>query len=170
MAEVGILSEDARVELIEGEIIDMASAGTEHCGLISQLTRFLVNAVAEQAHVRVQLPVRLSDITEPVPDLALVAPRPDFYKRRHPGPNDTFLLIEVSQSSLRYDLQIKAPLYARHGIPEYWVINLAERQIRFFRSPNSGQYTEVATSDTPGVVTPVALPTARIDLTGVLDE
>ena len=76
----------------------------------------------------------------------------------------------MSESSLRYDLQLKAPLYARHGVPEYWVIDLPGRQVRFFRSPEAGQYTAVTSSATPGVVAPVALPEVRIDLTHVLDD
>jgi Uma2 family endonuclease len=71
---------------------------------------------------------------------------------------------------LRYDLQVKAPLYARHGVPEYWVIDLKGRQVRFFRSPDSGQYADVSSTGTPGVVAPVALPEVKIDLTQVLDD
>jgi Uma2 family endonuclease len=170
MAEVGILAPDARVELIEGEIIDMAPIGSGHAGTVSQLNQLLLRAVGDRAHVLPQLVVRLSDISEPQPDLVLVKPRADFYKKKHPGPADTFLIIEVSESSLRYDLQLKAPLYARHAIPEYWIIDLPGRQVRFFRSPEAGQYTNVTSSATPGVVAPVALPEVQIDLTHVLDD
>lgn len=164
MAEEGILQPEARVELIEGEIIDMPPMGTEHGGAVGQLTRLLFDAVGKQAHLLVQLPVRLSDMSEPVPDFALVKFRDDYYRKKHPGPDDTFLVIEVSHSSLRYDTQAKAPLYARHGVPEYWVVDLEGRQVRFFRSPRSDQYAEVTSTDTPTVVTPVALPDVRIDL------
>ena len=170
MAEVGILPPGARVELIEGEIIDMAPVGTGHGGTVGQLDQLLHDAARGRAHVLAQLPVRLSDISEPEPDFALVKPRADFYKKKHPGPADTYLIIEVSESSLRYDLQVKAPLYARHGIPEYWVIDLKGRQVRFFRSPGSGQYADVTSTGTPGVVAPVALPDVQIDLTHVLDD
>jgi len=170
MAEVGILAPDARVELIEGEIIDMAPIGTGHGGTVAQLDQLLHDAARGCAQMRAQLPVRLNDISEPEPDFSLVKPRADFYKKKHPGPADTFLIIEVSESSLRYDLQVKAPLYARHGIPEYWVIDLKGRQVRFFRSPESGQYADVTSTGTPGVVTPTALPDVKIDLTHVLDD
>jgi len=170
MAEVGILPPDARVELIEGEIIDMAPVGTGHVGEVVQLTELLLDVTRGRAQVLVQLPVRLSDISEPEPDFALVKPRTDFYKKKHPGPADTFLIIEVSESSLRYDLQVKAPLYARHGVPEYWIIDLQGRQVRFFRSPDAGQYADVTSTGTPGVVAPVALPDVKIDLTHVLDD
>ena len=170
MAEVGILPPDARVELIEGEIIDMAPIGPGHGGTVMQLDRLLQKAVGDCAYVFVQSSERLSDISEPQPDLALVKPRSDLYKNQHPSPADTFLIIEVSESSLRYDLQVKAPLYARHGLPEYWVIDLKGRQVRFFRSPDAGQYTDVTSTGTPGVVAPVALPDVKIDLTHVLDD
>jgi len=170
MADLGILPPDARVELIEGEIIDMAPIGTGHGATVMQLDRLLQKAVGDRAYVFVQSPERLSDISEPQPDLALVKPRSDFYRTQHPAPADTFLIIEVSESSLRYDLQVKAPLYARHGIPEYWVIDLKGRQVRFFRSPESGQYADVTSTGTPGVVAPVALPEVQIDLTHVLND
>jgi Uma2 family endonuclease len=112
--------------------------------------------------------VRLSDVCEPQPDLALVIPRADFYKKNHPGPRDTLLIIEVSEASLRYDIQIKAPLYALHGIPDFWVVDLRGRQIRFFRSPQSGHYTDVTSTSEPGMVAPTELPGVRIDLTHVL--
>jgi Uma2 family endonuclease len=170
MAEAGILSSDARVELIEGEIIDMSPIGTGHGGTVTHLNRLLHEAVGRQAQVLVQSCIRLSDISEPVPDLALVVARADFYKKRHPGPSDTLLVVEVSQSSLRYDLQIKAPLYARHGIPEYWLIDLPAREIRFFRSPKSGQYSDIFSTDAPTMVTLTQLPNVRVDLTHLLDE
>jgi Uma2 family endonuclease len=170
MAEVGILPPDARVELIEGEIIDMPPIGTGHGGTVMQLTELLLDAARGRAQVFVQSAQRLSDISEPQPDFALVKPRADFYKKKHPGPADTFLIIEVSESSLRYDLQVKAPLYARHAVPEYWVIDLIGRQVRFFRSPESGQYADVTSTGAPGLIAPVALPDVQIDLTHVLDD
>ncbi|MFL6601440.1 MAG: Uma2 family endonuclease [Steroidobacteraceae bacterium] len=169
MAEAGILPPDARVELIEGEIIDMPPIGSGHGGTVMQLSELLQDAARGRAKVWIQSEIRLSDISEPQPDFALIKGRADFYKKQHPGPADTFLVIEVSESSLRYDLQVKAPLYARHGIPEYWVIDLPGRQVRFFRSPQAGQYTDVTSSATPGVVAPAALPEVQIDLTHVLD-
>jgi Uma2 family endonuclease len=170
MAEVGILPPDARVELIEGEIIDRAPIGSGHGGTVMQLTQLLLDAARDRAHVLVQSAERFSDMSEPQPDFALVKRRADFYKKKHPGPADTYLIIEVSESSLRYDLQVKAPLYARYGVPEYWVIDLKGRQVRFFRSPDSGQYTDVTSTGAPGVVAPAALPEVQIDLTHVLDD
>jgi Uma2 family endonuclease len=169
MSEVGILAPDARVELIEGEIIDMGRMGAGHAGIVAHLNRLLVAAVGDGIHVRPQLPILLSDLSEPVPDFALVSADDAFYKKGHPGPEHTFLVIEVSDSSLRYDSQVKAALYARYRIPEYWIIDLPGRQVRFFRSPDLGLYTDISTA-TPGVVSPVALPEVSIDLARLLDD
>src|SRR5215813_10124210 len=158
MTEAGILAPDARVELIEGVIIDMPPIGTGHGGTVAQLNRLLFEAVEDRALIIPRSPIRLSDISEPVPDFTLARPRADFYKKKHPGPADTLLIIDVSQSSLRYDVEIKAPFYARHGIPEYWIVDLPKRQVRFFRSANLGKYVDVSATDTPGTVSPVQLP------------
>jgi Uma2 family endonuclease len=170
MAELGILQPDARVELIEGEIIDMAPIGAGHGGTVTQLGQLLSNAAGDLACVLTQQVIRLSDICEPQPDLALVKPKVDLYKKKHPGPSDTLLIIEVSEASLRYDVQIKAPLYALHGVPEFWVVDLKGRAIRFFRSPQSGEYMDVTSTSEPGLVTPAALSGVLIGLTHLLDE
>ncbi|MEO6078623.1 MAG: Uma2 family endonuclease [Steroidobacteraceae bacterium] len=126
MAEVGLLAPEARVELIEGEIIDMAPIGPPHSSVVNQLNRLLVRAVGDQAIVQSQGAVRLNIRTEPEPDLALFKPREDFYRHRHASGVDTLLVIEVSESSLRYDREIKVPLYARHDVPEVWVVDLVD--------------------------------------------
>jgi Uma2 family endonuclease len=170
MAEEGILPPDARVELIEGEVIDMAPIGTEHGSTVTHLSRILLQAVGDGADVRTQQVVRLSDRSEPQPDISLVKLRDDFYKKKHPGAEDALLLIEVSETSLRYDLEIKASLYARYKVPEYWVVDLQGRQFRLCREPKAGQYTDVTTASGPGIVTPVALPGVQIDLTRILGD
>jgi len=164
MAEVGLLAPDARVELIEGEIIDMAPIGTDHGSIVDQLTRLFVRAVDERAIVRVQGAVRLSSFTEPQPDLALLRPSPDFYRKKQPTGADSLLVIEVSDTTLRYDLKTKAPLYARLGVPEVWIFDVNREQIHFFRSPSDGSYGEVSVVDDPGVVELRTLPGVSIDL------
>ncbi len=124
MAEVGLLAPDARVELIDGEIIDMAPIGSEHASVVDQLTRLLVRAVGDDAILRVQGSVRLGRRSEPGPDLVLLRPRPDFYRNQFATGNDTLLVIEVSDTTLRYEREIKIPLYARHGVPEAWIVDL----------------------------------------------
>jgi Uma2 family endonuclease len=121
MAEVGILAPDARVELIDGEIIDMAPPASSHAGTVDYLLEVLGLAARGKAKVRVQNPVRLSEYSEPQPDLALLWPREDFYRARHPRADDVLLIVEVAASSLRFDRKKKVPLYARHGVPEVWL-------------------------------------------------
>jgi Uma2 family endonuclease len=120
MVQAGILHEDDRVELIEGEIIEMAAIGSRHAACVNRLVQLFVMHVAGQAIVHAQNPIRLSERTEPEPDLSLLKPRPDFYAAGHPGPQDVLLVIEVADSSIGFDREIKIPLYARAGIPEVW--------------------------------------------------
>ncbi len=116
MGQAGILGEDDRLELLEGEIVEMAPIGSRHQAVVDRLTRLFSNRLGDAAVVRVQGPVRLGEETEPQPDLLLLAPRADFYASAHPGPDDVLLLVEVSDSSTEYDREMKLPLYARYGI------------------------------------------------------
>jgi Uma2 family endonuclease len=167
MAEVGLLAPEARVELIEGEIIDMAPIGPPHSSVVNQLTRLLVRALDDQAIVQVQGPIRLSRSSEPQPDLALLKPREDFYRHRHATGADMLLAIEVSESSLRYDREIKAPLYARHGVPELWIIDLPNGRLLTYRSLTAGEYQEKSTLPQPGVMPIPGLPGVSVDLSGI---
>jgi Uma2 family endonuclease len=164
MFEEKIISPDARVELIEGVIIDMAPIGPPHNLAVMMLNRLLVNAFGDLALVLPQGSVRLSDFTMPEPDFAILKPHAQLYGSRHAGPSDIFLLIEVSDSSLQYDVGLKAALYARHGIPEYWIIDLKNSRLRLCRSPLDGGYTAVTTVENPTLVSPVMLPAVQIDL------
>jgi Uma2 family endonuclease len=168
MVEVGLLAPDARVELIEGEIIDMAPIGNLHGGTARQIGELLSQAVGSQAIVSLELPVRLSKASEPQPDISVLKRRTDYYKSAHPTAEDTLLVIEISKTTLRYDREIKVPLYARHGIPEVWVVDLKGSQILFFRTPTAGAYADVSSTKTPGVVTLSALPDVTLDLSAVL--
>ena len=143
MLEVGLLSEDDRVELIEGEIIEMSPIGSAHGGTVKRLSRFLHRKLGDDVIVSVQDPVRLDDLSEPQPDLAVLKPRKDFYSTSHPTPQDVLIIIEVSDSSLEYDRGVKLPLYARAGIPEAWLIVLTTRTIEIHSQPTSGKYQKV---------------------------
>jgi Uma2 family endonuclease len=143
MAEVGILDPEARVELIDGDVIDMGSPGSPHAGTVNYLTEVFARAVAGRATMVVQNPVRLSDYSEPQPDLALVRRRADFYRERHPLPDDVLLVVEVAATSLRFDRETKLPLYALHGIPELWLVDLAGRRLSRYRAPRQNTYTLV---------------------------
>ena len=165
MGEAGILSESDRVELIEGELVAMSPVGSRHAGVINKLNRMLVLAVGDRGLVSVQNPIRLDDRSEPEPDVAVLRPRADDYVEATPGPEDVLLVIEVADSSLSYDRTVKAPLYAAHGLPEFWIVDLAGRAIEVHRRPAEGRYTDVSrvgASDKlelvllPGVWVPVA--------------
>jgi Uma2 family endonuclease len=167
MAEVGLLAPDARVELIEGEIIDMPPSGTPHAGILGRLTRLLLTTAGNRVAVRVQLPLRLDEYSEPEPDFAVLKWREDEYTAAHPTPSDTLLVIEVSQSSLRYDRKRKLPLYARHGIPEVWIVDVVNLRLHTFDSPQQRRYANSSTTPQPGVVGLKAMPELKVDLTGL---
>jgi Uma2 family endonuclease len=145
MIEIGILDEDDRVELIDGEIVSMSAVGSLHAGTVNRLSDFLFRALSGRAVVAVQNPVQLSDDTEPEPDLAVLLPRDDFYTTAHPLPADVFLLMEVGDSSFLADRRAKLPRYARAGIRESWLVNLEEGVIDRHTDPGPNGYREVAT-------------------------
>jgi Uma2 family endonuclease len=145
MAQAGIFSEDDHVELLEGEIIQMSPIGSRHAACVDRLTRLFSERVGRQAIVRVQNPVRLSDYSEPQPDIALLKPRVDFYSSEHPKPEDVLLLVEVCETSADFDRRAKLPLYAQAGIPEVWLIDLAQEQIEVYRAPVAQGYSKTQT-------------------------
>lgn len=165
---LGLLAPDVRSELIEGEVIEMPRMGSRHAAAVACLCEMLQRIVGDRAHLRGQLPLRLSRFSEPVPDVVVIKRRADFYATRHPEPADTLLAIEVSDSTLRYDRDTKAPLYARYGIPEYWLIDLSGGDVRRYRALEEGTYTDVSSiADVHAVPIP-ALPGLTIDLSQVL--
>ena len=168
MAETGVLAPDARVELIEGEIVDMAPIGSRHGSAVKRLNQLFVAAVGDRAIVAVQDPVRLSQRSEPQPDLMLLAPRADFYEHAHPTAADVLLLVEVSDTTARYDRGIKLQLYARHGVSEVWIVDLDNRVLRTFRGPKDDTYTEVMETAHPSLLAPQALPGVSIDASKLL--
>ena len=164
MAEIGVLSPDARVELIEGEIIDMAPIGKDHQSVVDQLTRTLVRGVGDSAIVRVQGSVRLSQWSEPQPDLVLLAPRSDFYRGEFAAGTDTLLVIEVSDTMLRYDRDVKIPLYARHGVPEVWIVDVQNDALLIYCDLREGKYERHAALDRPASVPVTRLPGITLDV------
>lgn len=144
LAEVGILHEDDRVELIEGQIVNMSPIGPRHCMAVDQLAYLLSHAVVPPAWVRGQNPVLLNDSTEPQPDIAVVRRPWSGYPTQHPGPGDIFLLVEVADSSLDYDQGAKRILYARGGIQEFWIVDLTADVVHIHRKPVGDTYTETA--------------------------
>ncbi|MBI4305264.1 MAG: Uma2 family endonuclease [Chloroflexi bacterium] len=143
MAEVGLLTEDDRVELIDGEIVEMAPIGIPHASTVRRLNNLLAQRFAERAIIDVQNPVTFGRYSEPQPDLTLLRPRPGMYSDVHPGPDDVLLVIEVADSSVEYDRQTKMPLYAEAGFKEAWLIDLTRDQIEAYRDPAAGGYREI---------------------------
>ena len=143
MAEVGLLSEDSRIELIEGEIIEMSPIGSTHGGTVKRSSAFLNRLLGDAAIVSVQDPIQLDDFSEPQPDLALLKPRKDFYSKSHPTPENVLVVIEVADTSIEYDRNVKLPLYARAGIPEAWLLVLPKEVIEVHSQPKNGKYQKV---------------------------
>jgi Uma2 family endonuclease len=140
MAETGVLRPDARVELLDGKIIDMSPIGPFHGGLVKRLSRIFNLAAKGRWIVSIQDPVRLNDHSEPEPDVMLLKPAADDYTSRHPQPEDVFLLIEVSDTTLEYDRGEKLPAYGRAGVAEVWIVNLNEATIEVYREPHFTGY------------------------------
>lgn len=168
MGETGVLAPDARVELIEGEVIDMAPIGSRHASVVNRLAKILFAAVGDRAIVQVQGPIRLGDRSEPEPDFALLKPRADYYRDALPTAADVLLVIEVAESTQRYDRTVKAPLYARHGVPELWVVDLENGQVHFHRHPEGDAYADISSTGQPGITPIAALAGASVDLSDVL--
>lgn len=140
IGEAGIFDEASRVELIEGEIVEMNPIGSHHAGNVSRLLNLFAKKVGDSAIVSVQNPIHLAGHSEPQPDIALLKPRDDFYSEHHPKPDDVFLLVEVADTSLAHDRDVKVPLYARYGIPEYWIVDLTNREVIAHFRPEDGKY------------------------------
>ncbi len=143
MLDAGIFTEDDRVELVEGDIIAMMPIGARHAACVKRLNRLLGRVLGEQVIISVQDPLRLDEKNEVLPDVTVLRFRPDFYANAHPGPEDVSLVVEVAETSQAYDREVKVPLYARHGIPEYWLINLQDNVVEVYRKPSPYGYKEV---------------------------
>jgi Uma2 family endonuclease len=168
MGEAGVFAPDARVELIDGEVIDMAPMGSRHYGTVTRLDRLLTAAIGPRAIVNGQMPLRLGAMSEPEPDLCVLKARDDFYASALPTAADALLVIEVSDSTLAYDVRVKARLYARHGVPVCWVFDLQAPMLRVFAEPRDGDYARVEEIVSPGLRPIPGLDGIEVDLTGVL--
>ena len=143
MAQGGVFAQDDRLELVEGEVIEMSPIGKRHSGCVNRLNKLLNQNVGELAIVSVQNPISIDDFSEPQPDLALLRPRTDFYSNSHPTPADVLVVIEVMDTSVGYDRSVKLPLYARAAIPEAWLIVLPKDLIEVHSEPKNGKYQKV---------------------------
>jgi Uma2 family endonuclease len=168
MAETGVLRPDARVELLDGKIIDMSPIGPFHGGVTDYLNEFFVAASIGRWRTRVQNSLRLDDHSEPQPDLVLAKPAGDFYRKRHPQPADVYLLIEVSDTTLETDKENKLPAYGRAGIPEVWIVNLNELTVEIYREPNFTGYTSKTILRPGDKAAPHAFPDVSVDVAELL--
>jgi Uma2 family endonuclease len=167
MARVGILKPDERVELLDGEIVPMNAISSPHAWGVTRLTGIFYQ-IEDRCKIIVQNPLRLGDRSEPEPDLVIL--QPDTPEDRHPGPADAFLVIEVADTSLRTDRGRKRTMYARAGIPEYWIVDLQHDRIEVYRDPVRSRYQSVWLASRGETVTPLFAPDLVIDVARVLGQ
>jgi Uma2 family endonuclease len=170
MLEAGILFEDDRVELIDGEVIHMSALGSQHMACVNRLTAVFSRSVGDEAIVSVQNALRLGTHQMPQPDVVLLRHRQDFYRDTAPSAPDALLVVEVSDSSLEYDRSVKLPMYARAGIPESWIANLRDALVEKHTDPDAetGAYRSVVRLGRGDRISPDALPSVVLDVTDIL--
>ena len=168
MIATGILSTDDRVELLSGQIIEIVPQEPPHASNVSSFNTDLVVRFAGLAWVRTQLPITISPNSEPEPDLALVRIDPQYYRKRHPTPEDVFLLIEVADSTLKRDCIYKAQIYAEAGILEYWVVDVKQHQVIVYRQPQGNTYQSEQILSVTDKIAPLAFPKVIINFNNIL--
>lgn len=168
MGETGLFGEDARLELLDGEVIEMSPIGSRHASCVNRLVRLLITEIGSEALIFSQNPVVLDATSEPQPDLAVLVPRSDEYSLSHPTPQEILLLVEVSDTTLAFDRDRKAPYYARSGVLECWIVDLAGDEIVVMRSPGVGGYGDVRPFGRGDQVEVEALPDVAIDVADIL--
>lgn len=169
MGEIGMLPPDLRAELIEGEIFEMPPIGPLHSGHVTRLDHWLQRRLGENALVSVQNPLRLGHFSEPQADLSVLRPREDFYAISHPEPEDVLLLIEVADSSLKDDRNLKIPLYGRYGVTETWLVNLREGCIEVYTQPDAHGYANCYIARTGEILIPVLIPELAVPVGDILN-
>ena len=184
MLESGILTENDRVELIAGEIVEMSAIGRRHAACVRRLDDLFSVKLAGRALVDTQNPIKLNDNSEPQPDVVLLQPRDDFYESGHPQPSDIFLLIEVADTplvppykgddrgviftSINYDREVKVPLYAKDNILEVWLVDINEQSVQVYREPTSDGYRSIQQFSRGQTLSIQAFPEINITVNEVL--
>jgi Uma2 family endonuclease len=168
MQDAGILREDDRVELVAGEIVAMSPVGSRHAACVRRLVHMLEQQLGARAMVDSQNPIHIEPDAEPQPDVAVLRPRPDFYERDHPAVADILLVIEVADTSLAYDRQVKLPLYAGAGIPEAWLIDLARESVERHSLPGGQGYGQVARAGREQALPSTVLPDVVLQVDSLL--
>jgi Uma2 family endonuclease len=168
MVARGILTSGDRVELLAGEIVEMAPIGSRHAACVRRLSELFTLALAGQATVSAQSPIALPPDSEPEPDIAILRRRSDSYAQAHPRAGDVLLLIEVSDSTISVDRAVKVPLYARAGIAEVWIVDLTSNVIEVYVNPHRGTYIENRIVQSDAILMPLALPDLKLRVHDVL--
>jgi Uma2 family endonuclease len=170
MVKTGIIHEDERVELLDGEIIEMAAIGSRHFACVNRYNRLFNMQVGDRAIVSIQNPFHLSTYSEPEPDVVLFRPRADDYAAALPDPDDVLLIVEVSDTTLAYDRDRKLPRYAEAGIPELWITELRRELVTAYREPEGRRYRRAVVYRRGDVLTPAALPDVAIAVNAILPD
>ncbi|MFB8791354.1 MAG: Uma2 family endonuclease [Potamolinea sp.] len=168
MLESGIFTENDRVELIAGEIIEMAAIGRRHAACVRRLDNLFSQRLSGEALVDTQNPIQLNDNSEPQPDVVLLKPRDDFYESAHPQPSDIFLLIEVADATIKYDREVKVPLYAKDNILEVWLVDINEQSVEVYREATSDGYRNIQQFSRGQTLSIQAFPEINITVNEVL--
>jgi Uma2 family endonuclease len=168
MIELGILTKDDHVELINGEIIAMAAIGSHHSGCTNKSSQFFNKRLSARVIVSTQNPIALEDGTEPEPDIALLIPRDDFYAKGHPTPADIFFVLEIADTSFLYDKEVKLMKYARASIAEAWLLNLNQDEILACRDPSSDGYQGIQTIQRGQTLSLLAFPDITVSVDDLL--
>ncbi len=168
MAQQGILRPDNRVELIEGEIVQMTPIGSSHAGGVNWLSFTLMNKLGTRAVVSTQNPIRLSDYSEPQPDLLILKPREDFYRKQHPRVNEVYWIIEVADSLKGYDRKVKIELYAEHGIPEFWIVDLVKKVVEVYKHPEGIRFRDMKEYYSGDTISPLSFPNLVLPVKDIL--
>ena len=170
LGETGIIQEDERVELVEGEIVEMSPIGRPHASVVARINQLFGTRFAGRAIAWVQGPLALPrQVSQFQPDLALLKPRADFYREKDVGPEDALLVVEVMDSSIAYDRRVKLPIYARGGVPEVWLVNVNRNSVEVWRDPTPDGFRERRLVDRSGTIAAIAFPDLRLavqDLVG----
>ena len=168
MVKAGVFAGNERVELIEGELIQMAAQGSNHISSVIRLTTFLTSRVGDDVLVSIQNAVIINDINEPQPDVSLLHFRDDYYSTAKARPEDVLLLIEVSDSTVTYDRKVKVPLYARNGIAEVWLVNLPKKVVEVYNHLEDGKYKVVKKLERGETLSPKLIPSLKIKVEEII--
>jgi Uma2 family endonuclease len=168
MADTGILDDSERVELLEGKIIRMSAKGTAHRSAVGRTYKLLEKRLGNQAWISIQDPIKLNERSEPEPDVAIVQIDSLDYADHHPTPSEVYLIIEVADSSLKFDCETKGKAYAQAGITDYWVLDIVKRQLYVFRQPNEEDYQSKVILAENGIISPLQFPDLQIGVLEIL--